>query len=147
MNKLYHILTTSLALLAALAAPLASRGSEAILTDDTTSNRAIPRAFYYTQPTLGVAASPQGVTKMAFLKFDLLNLLADTPSAQIRKATLRVYCSGITKPGLIDVVPVGSAWLESTVTGANTPTLGEVELAGTPVKLTDNRHWIAFDVT
>ena len=40
-----------------------------------------------------------------------------------------------------------SPWIESIVTGANAPALGEVEVAGTPVKLTDKRHWISFDVT
>ena len=147
MSTTHHILTTSLALLAGLASSLPILGSEAILTDDTTANRTVPRAFYHTQPTLGVAASVHGAGKVAYLKFDLSNLPAGTPSAQISKATLRVYCGAIIRPGLIDIAPVMSPWIESVVTGATAPTLGEVELAGTPVTLAAKRHWVSFDVT
>jgi hypothetical protein len=121
--------------------------TEAILTDDTTTSRSTPRAFSHNQPMLGVAASAQGVAKMALLKFDLSNLPAGTPGAQISKATLRVYCRTVTKPGKIDIVPVTTSWIESSVTAANAPALGEVEVAGTPVLLTDKRRWISFDVT
>jgi len=147
MNKPRPILTTCLALLAGFGSTLPIFGSEAVLTDDTTANRAIPHAFYHTHPTLGVGANAQGINKLAFLKFDLVNLPAGTPSAQISKATLRVYCDSIAKPGRIDIAPVMTPWLESTVTGAISPALGEVELRGTAVKLTDKRHWVSFDVT
>ena len=124
MNKPRLFLTTSLALLAGLASSLPIFGTEAVLTDDTTANRTVPRAFYHTQPTLGIAASVQGVGKLAYLKFDLSNLPAGTPSALISKATLRVYCGAITKPGLIDIAPVMAPWIESSVTGATAPALG-----------------------
>ena len=104
MNNL--ILTGSLALLAGFACPFPLLGSEAVLTDDTTANRAFPRTFYHTQPRLGVAASGQGIGRTAFLKFDFSNLPPGTPSSQISKATLRLYCNAVTKPGLVDIVPV-----------------------------------------
>ena len=104
MDKPRLILTTS----PASPASLPIFGSEAVCTDDTTANRTIPRAFYHTQPTIGVAASVQGVGKLAFLKCDFSNLPAGMPSAQISKVTLRVYCGAITKPGLFDIAPVMS---------------------------------------
>ncbi len=146
MNKT-QFLSTSIALLTAFACTQPLAASEAVLTDDTTANRAIPKARYHTKPLLEVAASQRGVGKLAFLQFDLSNLPEGTPGAQITKATLRLYCSRVKVPGMIDVAPVASSWAEYTVSGAETPALAEVEITGTQVRLTDKRRWISIDIT
>ena len=70
MNKPHFILSTSLALLAGLASSLPTFGVQAVPTDDTTANRLVPHASYYTQPTLEVAATINGVEDLFFIKFD-----------------------------------------------------------------------------
>jgi hypothetical protein len=147
MKKPPFISHTSFAVLATLAGALHSFATEAVLTDDTTVNRAIPHAAYYTQPTLAVAASVQGVADLSYLKFDLSSLPPETTGTQVMRATLEVYCDNITKSGTADIVAVTSPWVESIITGENPPALGPVVLAGTPLNLTDKRHWICFDVT
>jgi len=99
MKKPSFISHTSLAVLATLAGALHSFATEAVLTDDTTVNRAIPHAAYYTQPTLAVAASVQGVADLSYLKFDLSSLPPETTGTQVIRATLEVYCDNITKSG------------------------------------------------
>jgi hypothetical protein len=42
--------------------------------------------------------------------------------------------------GVIDILPVTSAWIERIVNGADTPKLGEVELSDPPVDLTGKRQ-------
>ena len=76
MKPRHPILIAFIALLASLASSLTSRATEAILTDDTTVNRAIPHGFYYNQPTLGLAVTQKGVQNIAYLKFQFTNLPA-----------------------------------------------------------------------
>ena len=146
MKNTSFILAKSIALLTSLAALQPAHATNAILSDDTTINRAIPRASYRTQPTLGVVATAQGVGRMAYVKFDLSNL-ALGPGVTVRKATLRVYCSSVKRPGSIQIVPVLSPWTENEISGVNAPDIGPATQPGTPVTLATKRHWITFDVT
>ena len=146
MKNTSHILAKSIALLASLASLRAVHATNAILSDDTTINRALARASYHTQPTLGVAATAQGVGRMAYVKFDFANLPIG-PGVTVSKATLRVYCSSIIRPGAIHVVPVLSPWNESEITGVNAPTIGNATQPATPATLAMKRHWVTFDVT
>ena len=147
MKKPHPILITLIVLLAGLANSLTSRATEAILTDDTTVNRAIPHGFYYNQPTLAVVATTRGVEEIAYIKFAFPNLPPETTGSQVVKATLNLYCDNITRPGLVDLVSATTPWTENAINGTNAPGLGPVEVAGTPITLAEKRHWITFDVT
>jgi hypothetical protein len=146
MKNTSFILAKSIALLASLATLQPAYATNAILSDDTTINRAIPRAAYHNQPTIAVTATALGVGKMAYVKFDLSNL-AIGPGVTVRKATLRVYCSSVKRPGAIHLVPVLSPWHENEVTGVNAPTIGNATQPAMPINLGTKRHWVTFDVT
>ncbi len=141
------LLSSSIALLTGFAGNLPALGTQVLLSDDTTANRGVPRAFYHTQPTLGVAATKTGIGKLALIKFDLGALPENLPGEHVVKATLRLYCSSVKSPGLVDLAPVVAPWVEGSVNGANTPALGEPEVSGIAVRLGDKRRWISVDVT
>ena len=146
MKSTSSILAKFIALLTTIATLQSTHAMNAVLSDDTTINRAIPRASNPTQPTLGVVATAQGVGRMAYAKFDLSNL-ALGPGVTVRKATLRVYCSSVKRPGSIQIVPVMSPWTENEITGVNAPDIAAATQPGTPVTLATKRHWVTFDVT
>ncbi|MEP6668765.1 MAG: hypothetical protein ABJF10_06415 [Chthoniobacter sp.] len=67
MNKPRLILATSLALLAGLASSLPIVGSEAMLTDDTTAIRTVPRAFYHPpRQLIGTYPAGNGSAEVCF---------------------------------------------------------------------------------
>src|SRR4029453_1052261 len=139
--------TQCLAILASVAFVSPAFGTEAVLTDDTAINIAIPKAFHRSSPLLGLAAARPGVTKQVYLKFDFSNLPANSTGVQIEKATLRVYLRNVKAPGLLDVLPVTSPWSEDTLTGDNPPTQGAAEIVGVPIRLGDRQQWVVIDVT
>jgi YVTN family beta-propeller protein len=139
--------TQCLAILASVAFVSPAFGTEAILTDDTAINIAIPKALHRSSPLLGIAASRTGVTKQVYLKFDFSNLPANSTGALIEKATLRVYLRNVKAPGLLDVLPATSPWSEDTLTGDNPPTQGAAEIVGVPIRLGDKQQWVVIEVT
>ncbi len=60
----------------------------------------------------------------ALVQFDLGTLPVETTSAQIAKATLRVYCNRADVPGAVQAEVLGGAWTESSVTYASLPPVG-----------------------
>jgi hypothetical protein len=78
------------------------------------------------------------------IQFDLSSLPADTTSSQISKATLRLYVNRINTSGLVSVLPVTSAWIESIVTYATIPTLSSAAASFTP---TSAQQFVPIDVT
>ncbi len=147
MKKPHSILIVVIALLANFVGSLTSRGTEAVLTDNTTVDHKLPRTFFYTHPTLAIVANTEGIQELAYIKFAFPNLPAETSGTEVVKATLNIYCDNITRPGMVDVVSATTPWTESIVSGTNPPGLGPIVVAGTPVTLADKRHWVTFDIT
>ena len=80
----------------------------------------------------------------ALLRFDLLAVPPGSTSAQVGRATLRVYVNRVNAPGAVSILPVSGDWREAAVTSQTMPALGsavDVEAA------TDEGQWIVFDVT
>ena len=141
----------SLLLLAALSLFIGSttftHAVTAVVTDDTTASTALPRASYRSTPTLNVATTLSGVSKRVFIRFDLSALPDGVSGAKIEKATLRLFCSNVKTAGSISIAPASAAWSEEILIGAKQPTVGDTEVAGLALKLTDQRRWVAVDVT
>jgi hypothetical protein len=78
------------------------------------------------------------------IEFDLSSLPAGTTSSQISKATLRLYVNRVNTYGLVNVLPVMSAWSESTVTYATIPTLNTAVTSFTP---TIAQQFVLIDIT
>ena len=98
-------------LLLLLGAPGPAAGGEPVLTDDAHVSFAAPARNLGASPGL-VLQAPPGRGTTVLLKFDLSSLPAGTLGSDVVKATLRLWVSSVTTPGLFDVRTVRSAWRE-----------------------------------
>lgn len=82
----------------------------------------------------------------AFVRFDLSVLPGTVTTAQIAKATLRLYVSKLTVPGAVDVsmVTTATSWSDADI-GPVTPTVGSPVTTDTAV--TGRYAWVSIDVT
>ncbi len=80
----------------------------------------------------------------ALAQFDLGTLPAGTTSAQIARATLRVYCNRADVPGTVLAELVGGAWTESSVTYTTLPALGATVQTA---QVVGAGEFVTFDVT
>ncbi len=80
---------------------------------------------------------------VGLLRFDLTAIPTGT---SIDRATLRLWVSKVTNPGLLEIVEVTDAWDELTVTHFAPPPLGGTA-ASRSVVATDARNWINLDIT
>jgi hypothetical protein len=80
----------------------------------------------------------------ALLQFDLSTLPAGTTSAQVSRATLRLYCNRMDTAGLVSVQPVAGTWGEYSVTYATLPSLGA---AAQVISVGQAGAYVAVDVT
>nr|UXE45409.1 hypothetical protein Hi04_10k_c4773_00024 [uncultured bacterium] len=78
-----------------------------------------------------------------------LNLGAIPASAQISKATLRLYVNAVAVPGAFDVYAVNSKWDERSLTAANAPSLGASATGGRPIAITSLsvNQFVLVDIT
>ncbi len=109
------------------------------LIADTYISGAIPTLNFGGLANLNVGNASNN--NVALVKFDLSVL----PAAGIAHATLRIFVNKIGTPGAIDILAVGSAWAESTVTGQFPPTLGASLATGVPVTVAN--EYVYVDVT
>ncbi len=116
-----------------------AHASESTLLADTYVTTARPSTNYGALSNLYVNSAGT-----ALLRFDLTAVPTGTTSAQVGRATLRVYVNRVNVPGTLAVSPVSAAWNEEAVTQQTLPPLGnavDVEAAA------DEGMFIAFDVT
>ncbi|HEX3968675.1 MAG TPA: DNRLRE domain-containing protein, partial [Edaphobacter sp.] len=121
------------------AAALPAFAVEATLVADAHVNSARPGVN-----SGGISNLNVGGGYTALLQFDLSTLPAGTTSAQISRATLRLYCNRVDTAGSVSLQPVNRAWGESTVTFATLPLLGT---AAQTVSVSQAGAYVAVDVT
>ena len=124
---------TALVLVLVGVCPGRSYAQEAILTDNSTVVAAKPRSVpsASSQRSLHVVGPLDSRTECdALLKFDLSTIPNGTTSTNILKATLILWADTLIHGGTFDVVSVGGAWNERTVTWATAPALLQIEAAG-----------------
>lgn len=100
-----------------------------------------------TQPAVnggGLSNLNVGNGYTALVQFDLGVLPANTTSAKIAKATLRLYCNRVDATGTVSVEPVYGSWTESGVTYTTLPVMGTV-LDSTQVPAAN--RFVTMDVT
>ena len=119
--------------------PGAIQATEANVSGDAYVNSAHPAVNYGSLSNLYVNSNGT-----ALISFDLSALPSGTTSSQIGKASLRVYINRINASGAVSVLPVSSAWSESSVTYNSIPTLGTAVGSFTP---TAANQFIDVDVT
>ena len=131
--------SVALLLAAAALSCVQAHASESTLLADTYVTTARPSTNYGALSNLYVNSAGT-----ALLRFDLTAVPAGTTSAQVGRATLRVYVNRVNVPGTLTVSPVTAAWNEAAVTAQTLPPLAsaiDVEAA------TDEGMFVVFDVT
>src|SRR5437868_2934795 len=66
----------------------------------------------------------QAPSSTTYIRFDLSHLPSGVTADEVRKATVRLFVSGVTHPGSFDVLRVNSAWSEHKLDRDSQPLLG-----------------------
>jgi len=103
------------------------------------------------------SSTPQGTMKTllvdsatgarSFVQFDLTRLPATAISANVSRATVRLYVASVTTPGAFDVLLVNSSWSEATATYNQPPSVGPTALSAIPVGMSTDGNYVLLDVT
>ena len=120
-------------------------GAHAQLTPsgDAYTNTADPTTNYGAKTLLNVESASQ----TSYIQFNLASIPAGYTSADITKATLKLYVNTVTKAGSFNVDYVNGTWSESTITADLAPTLGSTIAASVPLTTTDKNQYILIDIT
>ncbi|MCA1616664.1 MAG: DNRLRE domain-containing protein, partial [Acidobacteria bacterium] len=120
------------------------------LTDDST----YPQGVGSNQVLVvqGPNAARNQPAASAFVKFKLTgssstqmgDLPSGTPGKDVKKATLRLFVSGVTTPASFDVFPITGAWDES---GTTDPPYDTTKPVIKGVQVTSANSFLAFDIT
>ena len=86
-------------------------------TDDTYISTAAPTTNYGAATSIAV----QNPAATGLVRFDLSGIPSTYKSANVTKATLKLYVSAVTTAGNFNVVRVTSTWAEKTVTNNTKP--------------------------
>src|SRR5271157_553080 len=109
---------------------------------DSYTNTAATSTNYGAQKLLDVES-----TQTTFIQFDLSAIPAGYTSADITKASLKLYVNAVTTAGSFNVDYVNGTWTESTIDASNAPALGTTIAASVPLITKDKNQYILVDVT
>jgi len=111
-------------------------------TGDSYTNTATPTTNYGAKTLLDVES-----TQTSFIQFNLSSIPSGYTSADITKATLKLYVNAVTTAGSFNVDYVNGTWTESTIDASNAPALGTTIVASVPLITADKNQYILVDVT
>ena len=94
--------------------------------------------------SLVVQASGGGNT---FIQFNLASIPTNVAASQLNKATLRLFVSGLTTAGNLDVYLINGTWNENTVTYSSAPPLGTLVNSAVSVPASAKNGFLEIDVT
>jgi hypothetical protein len=109
---------------------------------DSYINTATPTKNFGTATTLDVES-----TQTTFIQFNLESIPSGYTSADITKATLKLFVDGVTTAGSFNVDYVNGTWTESTIDANNAPALGTTIAASVPLVTADKNQYILVDIT
>lgn len=120
-------------------------GSYAQLTPsaDAYTNTVDPTTNFGAKTLLDVESASQ----TAYIRFDLSSIPSDYSSANITKATLKLYVNSVTTAGSFNVDYVNGTWAENTITADLAPALGTTIAASVPLTVADKNQYVLIDVT
>src|ERR1700733_2001018 len=110
---------------------------------DAYTNTVDPTTNYGAKTLLDVESASQ----TAYIRFDLSAIPAGYISANITKASLKLYVNSVTTAGSFNVDYVNGTWSENTITANLAPALGTTIAAGVPLVTADKNQFILIDVT
>jgi hypothetical protein len=109
---------------------------------DSYTSTATPTKNFGAATTLDVES-----TQTTFIQFNLSSIPSGYTSADITKATLKLFVDGVTTAGSFNVDYVNGSWTESTIDASNAPALGTTIAASVPLVTADKNQYILVDVT
>jgi trimeric autotransporter adhesin len=109
---------------------------------DSYTSTATPTKNFGAATTLGVESS-----QTTFIQFNLSSIPSAYTSADITKATLKLFVDGVTTAGSFNVDYVNGTWTESTIDASNAPALGTTIAASVPLTSADKNQYVLVDVT
>ncbi len=109
---------------------------------DAYTNTANPNTNYGANVLLDVASS-----QTTYIQFNLSSIPAGYTSADITKATLKLYVNTVTTAGSFNVDYVNGTWAESTITANLAPALGTTIVASVPLITAVKNQYILIDIT
>ena len=110
---------------------------------DSYTNTADSTTNYGTKTVLDV----DGATQTAYIQFNLASIPSTYTSADITKATLKLYVNSVVTAGSFNVDYVDGTWAESTITSSLAPVLGTTIAASVPLVAADKNQFILIDIT
>jgi hypothetical protein len=110
---------------------------------DSYTNTATPTTNFGAKTLLDVESASQ----TAYIRFDLSSIPADYGSANITKATLKLYVNSVTTAGSFNVDYVNGTWAENTITADLSPALGTTIATSVPLITADKNQYVLIDVT
>jgi|GEM_PF-6286985 len=122
--------------------PMMGRAAEMVLVDDTMSSAARPTATYGATRSLALKTGQQ-----LYFKFDLSTLPPGTTSAQVSKATLKLWVDRVIKAGTCELSPVTGVWNEETLKGSALPAKGAAEISGINIQFGAAKQFLVLDLT
>ena len=111
-------------------------------TGDAYTNTAAMTTNYGAKTLLDVES-----TQTSFIQFNLASIPSTYTSADVTKATLKLYVNAVTTAGSFNVDYVNGTWTESTIDASNAPALGTTIAASVPLVTADKNQYILVDVT
>jgi hypothetical protein len=112
-------------------------------SQDSYTNTAAPAVNYGANTLLDVKSA----AATTYIQFDLSAIPTGYTSADITKASLKLYVDAVTTAGNFNVDYVNGAWSESTLTANNAPAPGNTIAASVPLVVADKNQYILVDIT
>ncbi len=111
-------------------------------SQDAYATTATPTKNFGAATTLEVESSAT-----TYIQFNLSSIPSGFTSADITKATLKLYVDGVTTAGTFNVDFVNGSWAENTIDANNAPALGTTIVASVPLTTADKNQYILIDIT
>jgi hypothetical protein len=111
-------------------------------SQDAYTSTADPTTNYGAKTLLDVESS-----QTTYIQFNLSSIPSGYTSADITKATLKLYVNAAAKAGSFNVDYINGTWSEATITADNAPALGTTIQASVPLATADKNQYILIDIT
>jgi hypothetical protein len=144
-NMKHRLLSAALLLFGALGT-LTSAFAQITPSQDSHTNTASPATNFGNAATLEVVNSATSI-QTTYIKFDLSSVPAGYSSANVAKATLKLFVSAVPSAGSFNVDVVNGSWTEKTITASLSPALGSTIASSIPLTSANVHDYILIDVT
>src|SRR5208282_3552607 len=111
-------------------------------TGDAYTNTAAMTTNYGAKTLLDVES-----TQTSFIQFNLASIPSTYTSADVTKATLKLYVNAVTTAGSFNVDYINGTWSESTIDASKAPALGTTIAASVPLTTQEKNKYILIDIT